>query len=499
MPQVTQLQSLLGLDGVSGDARAIIESAVAVAALLYALALRHRRGNLRAWPVAMAGVGLVVDVTIPLFGHARFAYLVDTAAVILFLWGVIRIGLELADAASHRGREHFSTIFRDLLTLTLWSLVVMIVLRTFFRIDVSALLAVPAVLTVVVGFALQETLGNIFSGLTLQISRPFEPGDWVRVTDKVGRVHDVGWRATTIVTRANEWLDIPNAQLAKDLLFNYGNHAVADEISIGLAYGEPPNRVREVILDLLRDVPDVLRHPEPEILAWEFADYAIRYRVRYWLADYGRVEQIHARVVSGLWYALRRHGIEIPFPIRTLVLSQERRVEESEALREIVTELRGVDFLRELSDDEMRILASAVRVRQFGAGEALVREGDSGEALFIIRRGVVDVTANGADGQPVHLNELTRPAFFGEMALMTGESRNATIRARTDVEVLEMSRGGFTELFKSHPDAAAQMSEIIAARLSQRRELLDAGQQADGGVRGRSSRLLAKMREIFDI
>ncbi len=499
MPQLTQLQTLLGLEGAAGDTRAVIESAVAIAALLYALALRHRRGNLRAWPVAMAGVGLMVDVVTPLFGHARFAYLVDTAAVILFLWGVIRIGLELADAATHRGREHFSTIFRDLLTLTLWTLVVMVVLRTFFKIDVSALLAVPAVLTVVVGFALQETLGNIFSGLTLQISRPFESGDWVRVADKVGTVHGVGWRATTIVTRANEWLDIPNAQLAKDLLFNYGKHAVADEVSIGLGYGEPPNRVREVILDVLRDVPDVLHHPEPEILAWEFGDYAIRYRVRYWLADYGRSEQIHARVVSGLWYAMRRHGIEIPFPVRTLVLSQERRVEESEVQREIIAELRNVDFLRELSDDEMRILAGAVRVHQFGAGEALVREGETGDALYIIRRGVVDVTAKGADGHPIHLNELTRPAFFGEMALMTGEARNATIRARTDVEVLEMTRNGFTELFKSHPDAAAQMSEIIAARLSQRRELLDAGHPADGGVHGRSGWLLAKMREIFDI
>ncbi len=118
MPHVTQLQSLLGIDGLAVDTRTVLESTVAIAALLYALALRHRRGNLRAWPVAMAGVGLVVDVATPLLGRARFAYLVDTAAVVLFLWGVIRIGLELADAATHRGREHFSTIFRDLLTLT---------------------------------------------------------------------------------------------------------------------------------------------------------------------------------------------------------------------------------------------------------------------------------------------------------------------------------------------------------------------------------------------
>ena len=495
----TQLQIVLGIQDVSVDTRLIIELTAAVAAILYALALRHRRGALHAWPVAMTGIGLLIDLVTPMLGGSRFAFLLDTAGLILFLWGVIRIALELADAATHRGREHFSTIFRDLLTLTLWVLALMIVLRSFFRIDLGALIAVPAVLTVVLGFALQETLGNVFSGLTLQLSRPFAPGDWVRVADKVGRVHDVGWRATTIVTRANEWLDVPNAQLAKDLLFNYGKHHVADEISIGLSYGEPPNRVREVVSAVLHDIPDVLHHPPPEILPWSFDDYAIKYRIKYWYSDYGLSEQIHARVVSALWYALRRHGIEIPFPIRTMMLNRERRAEESEAQREIIAELRNVDFLRELSDEEMHILAGSVHVHQFGAGEALVREGEDGDSLYVIRRGVVDVTANGADGNPIHLNELTSPAFFGEMALMTGERRNATIRARTDVEVLEMNRGGFTELFRMHPDAASQMSEIIAARMTQRRELLDAGHHADGEVRGRSRWLLAKMREIFDI
>jgi CRP-like cAMP-binding protein len=203
--------------------------------------------------------------------------------------------------------------------------------------------------------------------------------------------------------------------------------------------------------------------------------------------------------MSGLWYAMRRHAIEIPFPVRTMLFKQETQIEASEAAREIAAELRGVDFLRELSDEELHILAGAVRVRQFGAGEALMRQGDTGDTFYIIRHGVVDVTTNGADGRQVHIAELTRPAFFGEMALMTGEPRNATIRARIDVEVLEMNRAGFTELFRTHPDAASQMSEIIAARLSQRRERLDAGQQTDGGARGRSIWLLAKMREIFDI
>lgn len=499
MNYVSELQLLLGFNQLNADVRVVLQAALAALVLLYALALRHRRGPMRAWPVAMVGVGLAVDLVTPLLEPSRFDFIVDTAALILFLWGLIRIALELADAATHRGREHFSTIFRDLLTLALWTFVVMVVLREFFQIDVTALLAIPAVITVVIGLALQETLGNIFSGLALQLSQPFQPGDWVRSADKIGRVQGVGWRATRILTRNNERVEIPNAQLAKEVLFNYASHVVADEIVVGISYSQPPNRVREVMLSVLRDIPDVLRHPGPEVFAWQYGDSAIQYRVKYWLADYGVAEHVRDRAISSLWYALRRHGIEIPFPIRTLKLSREPRVPEAEQRRQLIAELRGVDFLRELNDDEMSILADAASVRQFGAGELLVHQGDLGDSLYIIRRGVVEVSAAGADGHAVHLTELTRPAFFGEMGLMTGEPRNATIRARGDVEVIEMAREGFIELFKSHPEAAAQMSDVIAARTSQRRELLDAGQTVDGGTHGRSRWLLDKMRAIFDI
>lgn len=499
MEHFSELQLVLGLNRLPVDIRVVVQAAIAIAVLLYALALRHRRGSLHAWPVAVIGAAVGIDLLTPLIGQSQLGYVIDTSALILFLCGIIRVALELADAASHRGREHFSTIFRDLLTLALWAFVVMVVLREYFKIDVTALLAIPAVITVVIGLALQETLGNIFSGLSLQLSQPFQPGDWVRSADKIGRVRGVGWRATTIVTRGNERVDIPNAQLAKEVLFNYASHVVADEISVGISYSEPPNRVREVVLGVLRDIPAILHHPGPDVFAWEFGDSAIRYRVKYWLSDFGEAEHVRDRVVSSLWYALRRHGIDIPFPIRTLKLSREIRVADDERQRLLMAELRGVDFLRELSEDEMRILSYAACVRQFGAGELLVRQGDIGDSLYIIRRGVVDVSAAGADGHSVHLTELTRAAFFGEMGLMTGEPRNATIRARGDVEVIEMPREGFIELFKAHPEAAAKMSEVIAARMSQRRELLDAGQTVDGGTHGRSRWLLDKMRAIFDI
>src|SRR5208282_1021058 len=103
-----------------------------------------------------------------------------------------------------------------------------------------------AVVGLVLGFALQESLGNIFSGLTLQMSRPFAPGDWVRSGAFVGRVQGIGWRSTVVITRNNERLELPNSGLAKEVVVNYSNGAVADEIAIGLSCSAPPNYVREV-------------------------------------------------------------------------------------------------------------------------------------------------------------------------------------------------------------------------------------------------------------
>jgi len=150
-----------------------------------------------------------------------------------------------------------------------------------------------------------------------------------------------------------------------------------------------------------------------------------------------------------------------------------------------------------LSDEELRLLIPEVTVQKFGAGEAIVRQGDKGDSIFIVRAGVVEVVATNSDGNQIHIRDLSRPAFFGEMALMTGEPRTATVRARTDTELLELNREGFTELFKTHPETAARMSEVIALRLSETHDRINV--QHDEGVHNRANWLIAKMCAVFDL
>jgi small-conductance mechanosensitive channel len=492
---------MLQIDVLPRDVRTVFESVLVLIGLLGAFAVRRGKRAVTATTFLLLSGSALIDAGSRFIPNQLVGQKVAVAALVLFLFGVIRLLLEFVDSITRRGKVHFSSITKDLVMLTLWFVVVMVVLYTDFGVEPISILTTTTVFAAVLGFALQETLGNIFSGLSLQIGRPFDPGDWIRSGTHVGQVKGIAWRATTIVTRANERLEIPNSVIAKDVLYNYATGFVRDEITVGISYGVPPNHVREVVLTLLRDVPQVLREPAPEVQVDSYGDFAIQYRIKYWIADFGAQERVRDRVASSLWYALRRHSIEIPFPTRTVHVRDAGRDEDEKAdaqfERELMTDLRQVDWLRGLSDDELRLLVPTVSVRQFGAGEMLVRIGEPGESMFIVRSGRAEVIGHTADGQLRHLAEIGRGVVTGEMALMTGEPRNANVRALTDVEVIEMDREGFTRLFKEHPDAAASIGDIIAARIRDRREKLSSGDALDG--KGGPHRwLLAKMRELFD-
>jgi small-conductance mechanosensitive channel/CRP-like cAMP-binding protein len=498
----TPLQTILGLTLFSPQQRILCELSLSFSLWIVAIALRGQRRAVRTLSLALYASGLLFDASAQL--HFAFwkpwARWASAIGLLLVCWGLIKMVLDGIDAASHRRRAHFSTIGKDLVMLLLFTIVAMMVMVEDVQVDPTPLLASSAVIGVVLGFALQETLGNIFSGLTLQVGKPFAPGDWVRTNSFVGRVQGISWRSTAVITRSNERLEIPNSLIAKDVVVNYSNGVVADEIVIGLSYDAPPNYVRGAITESLRGVPGVLQSPSPDIHTWDYADYSIRYRIRYWLSDYGEVERVHDAVSTALWYALRRKSIEIPYPIRTLRNGREPGISPAteEFEREIVEELRQVDFLRDLRDEELQLLLPGVTLLKFGAGETIVREGDAGDSLYIIREGEVEVMARANGAHEAHIRNLRRPTFFGEMALMTGEPRNSTIRACTDAELLELSREGFTELFKSHPETATRMGEIIALRMSERQELLAAANLRDNSRR-HVGWLLEKISAVFNL
>ena len=232
---LTPLQSLLGFDYLPHRYHGAVELLFAFVCFAAAIALRRRRRIVSSPTFMMLGLGALIDlIAASVVSNPKVASGFGGAAVLLFFWGLVRLLMDAVDRTSKRARRDASNILRDLIGLSLYAAVLVAVLAADFQVNVYSLVASVSVLGVVIGFAVQQTLGDIFSGLALQLQRPFDHGDWVRSGQFLGRVQSIGVRSTTILTRGNERLEIPNSVIAKEVLTNYGAPPVCDEVSIGI-------------------------------------------------------------------------------------------------------------------------------------------------------------------------------------------------------------------------------------------------------------------------
>jgi small-conductance mechanosensitive channel/CRP-like cAMP-binding protein len=356
------------------------------------------------------------------------------------------------------------------------------------------LLTTSAVSAVVIGFALQDTLGNAFAGLALQSERPFHVGDWIRVSDFEGRVSEVTWRATKLRTRAGNFVILPNNLVSKEAITNFSEPAVPSrlEVEVGASYGAQPNEVKSAMREAMAQASCVLKQPAPDVMVVAFADSAITYRARFWVADYELDEEARDQVRAAIYYAFSRHGIEIPFPIQVQYDLDPPGQNEANRISDREEVLRGVDLFMSLDDEQRRAIAASTRTRVYGDGEMVVREGEPGHSMFIVSSGRAAVVLE-RDKQVVAT--IDKGGYFGEMSLLTGDPRTATVVAQGDAVVLEIDADLFRKLAVESPDA---IERIGLAAMTRRGELDQARTAARGAaVADAPATFLSKMKRFL--
>jgi small-conductance mechanosensitive channel len=324
-------------------------------------------------------------------------------------------------------------------------------------------LTTSAVGAVVIGFALQDTLGNTFAGLAIQVEKPFRVDQWVRIGSIEGRVVAITWRATRLRTKNGDAVSVPNNIVSKEAITNFSEPAGPTRlyVEVGASYQAQPNEVKAVIQSALRDATLVLTAPAPEVLVSDFAASSITYRIRFWVADYGMDDLARDQVRSCVYYAFRRAGIEIPFPIQVNYRGPKTTTLLSDADR--VAWIEAVDLFEPLSVVDRAMLAGASRDRLYGAGQTVVRQGETGDSMFVVGRGSVRVTI-----LPGATEVATIPAggYFGEMSLLTGQPRTATVSAITDCLLLEIAAVDFRRIALAQPTVVEQVTAVVAERLA---------------------------------
>ncbi|WP_238539659.1 mechanosensitive ion channel family protein [Corallococcus macrosporus] len=419
--------------------------------------------------------------------------------MLMFTFGGIRASVALALKLIRLRAPAVGTpkILRNVIDFTLYPLAVLPLLRTQFNVDLAGLVATSAVLSVVIGLALQETLGNLFAGLSLQLDRPFEVGHFIRIGTHAGRVVFIGWRSIRLSNFRREVITLPNSLVAKELVQNFTQDLdpVGIDVEFRLSRDTPPNQVKRALLETLKETPLVLPEPAPIARTLSYEESAIRYMVRFFIAEYGQSDGVKEDLHTRLWYRLRRENIEIPYAQRSVHVRQETaRAELSEdTIRGL---LAAVDLFQTLDSDDLDRLRQELLVRRFGAGEHIIQEGDEGRTFYVLASGEVSVRTGKSRSE---VTRLGRGGYFGEMCLLTGERRSATVVAVQDSLLLEIDRPTFARLFSEYPGLARQLSSMLAQRRTQLRAVAEATGTSNDAIPAEVGRILGRLRQIFGL
>ena len=437
--------------------------AIAFALLVLSLLLRtttpnrHVRGRLNVSAFAFAIAALSAAA---LFSDRISASMQEQLATIrplLLAFGVINgvVALIINPWRHDRVPDRFPRIVQDAIVIGLFAFGATLLLQ-------DKIFAATAAGAVVVGLALQGTLGNLFAGLAIQIEKPFRVGHWVQIAGTDGQVSEVTWRATRIRTKAGNFVIVPNSKLADDIIVNYSEPTSESriEVEVGVTYDAAPNRVKAIILDAIKDEPLISASRPPEVLLVDFASSSMNYRIRVWTDDFAADERLRDGIRSAVYYAFKRHRIEIPYPMQVEYARHEvppsDRIDAASAVA-----LGQVSIFAALDPTQKEALERAATSGVYAEGTVVVRQGAEGASMFVVVRGEVAVSL---EPERQELARIGEDGFFGEMSLLTGEPRNATVTTTRDSQLLEITAEAFRHVVLANPAAVEQVGTAASAR-----------------------------------
>ncbi len=400
------------------------------------------------------------------------AAIIGSGIAVIRMWGLLAFRIVLPSIRLQPPR-----ITEDIFVIIAYLAWCLVRLR-YAGLDLGSIIATSAMITAVVAFSMQDTLGNILGGLALQLDNSIEIGDWVKVDEVVGRVVDIRWRSTLVETRNWETVVFPNSQLMKNKFLVLGRRSeqpvqlrrwVWFNVSLNTTPRQVVRAVEETIL--LADISNVAKLPAPNCVLMEIDKGVARYALRYWLTDLAVDDPTDAAVRWHVYTSLERAGISLAVELQNVHYVKENEkyegvVHQRESQQRIKT-LKRVELFAQMTDDELRSLAERLKYAQFAKGNIISRQGAVAHWLYIIINGEAEVYLETPTGERRSVNVLTKGNFFGEMGMMTGAPRSASVIANTDVECYRLDKEAFAGIMQARPGLADEITHILVERRAQ--------------------------------
>jgi small-conductance mechanosensitive channel len=406
----------------------------------------------------------------------------------------------------HRRQTVIPKFLRELVALVIFLIALLLVLSFGYHAEreLRGLLATSGAAAIILAFATQNLLGGVIAGMSLQINKPYKVGDWLQVGEHFAEVMEINWRSTRLRTNDAIYLDIPNNEIVRQTIVNlhYPEQLHAMRIRVGVDYNIPPNKVKDALLQATLHAEWVVKDPEPKVFLVDFGDFAITYEIKFYMLNHQNYNNVCDAIRTNIWYKFKRQKITIPFPIRTLEINRKTAIKPQEEHNQTKAILEGEPLFTCLTGEQLDHLIRGSRTVRFGRGEKIIEQGAEGASMFVLLRSAAAVSVS-QNGSMIRVGALRMGDCFGEMSLLTGEKRTATVRAEDDCEVIEISKPAMAAVLRDAPECVTQLSELLAARKMETEGLLKEAQgrsiAAEKKEREYRATFLRRVRSVFEL
>lgn len=381
--------------------------------------------------------------------------------------------LFLSGDGSKNFKPKVPQLFLDIFRVVMVLFGAAIVLSVVWGADLGGLVTALGLGSFVIGLALQDTLGNLFSGIALIYEKPFSEGDYIEVEDYCGKVIEMNWRAIRLLTREKELIVIPHLVIGQGTIKNFSRpekiHIM--KTNIGFSHSNPPNKVKEAMMKACLSTSGILHDPEPEVKTNEYTESKVIYEIEFAIGDFKDHEDIMDDFMSRVWYTARRHGLI--FPKSQMMLHQANQVNSQieKDFAQLEISLKKLPQMLPIEKTNVKELLNGSEIQFFGKNEKVIEQGAPTGELYVILEGVAILETKTKSGQIIPIGKLEKGDFFGEVTLFTSKFSSFSVTAQRDLKLITIFPDEVLEMVELNPRLAQHLDEMMDARRLKLKEL----------------------------
>jgi small-conductance mechanosensitive channel/CRP-like cAMP-binding protein len=434
--------------------------------------------------------------------------------VLAFLASELISALFLLRIQKKEGESAKPKLFKDILVILIYFLAAAIIMHRVFNQPLSGIWFTSGAVALILGFALRNIILDLFSGVAVNIEKPYRIGDWVEIHQRfsthsiIGKITEMNWRSTHLRTEQNTNVVIPNSLITTMSVttnFWHQTKPTRYEAKFTLDFSVNHERVIRILKAGALEAylnPGFVGEQPPQVLIDETTDRGIEYKVRYWITPWQNVSpsmanhMVHACVLKHL----AASGLTPAYPKQNvfhgaLPPRQLDPVSESDRIHLLAQN----DLFSMLTQHELHRLSASMIKHTFSEGQYIFNQNEAGNSMYILFEGFAKVyMQNGPNELPV--GKLTPPDYFGEMSLLTGEPRMATVKCVTTCVVFEINHESFNELIAGREQIIDQIAETITNREARNASMIEENEKET--LRKKSElreSILKKIHKLFSV